>query len=799
MSKHHQQQTLGRFFSSLKRPEDARQQKVDKLINKNRSNDDDSHNENEVKEEEFLGKEETEEKLSLKSELDSNDEQAKNAKRISSSNDASTPPPSSPPRVHKKQKIAKTEEEEGGEEEEKDNGKLTSTVEDTDPPSSTEQLEEDPYSDTDSEDNNKPISHSKPVILLENSNVQKIEVTKTENKENSILYSDLCEIYDKLENESSRLKNLKITSEFIESLLLSDISQKSLTETIYLLINRLGPDYEGLELGLGETILLKALGEATGRELKLIKQEYNKLGDIGLVAKNSRSKQPTMFKAKPLDILLVFNNLTKIAKLTGNQSQQKKIGIIKSMVSACQPNESKFLLRTLEGKLRINFGEKSVLVALAQAFISYEYKKLGKKKIDPEVITKAEDVMKDAFSQLPNYGILIETAFKYGVLNVGKHCSLRPGIPLKPMLAKPTKSITEILDRFHDVKFTCEYKYDGERCQLHLLDDGSIKIFSRNSEDMSERYPDLIDVIQNLKQVNSDLRNLILDCEAVAYNREEKTIMPFQVLSTRKRKDVQAKDIKVRVCLFAFDLLFFNGEPLITKSLSERREIMKENLHLMEGEFEFATSMDTSNIEEIQTFLDLSVKNSCEGLMVKMLEGKESAYEPSKRSRNWLKLKKDYLQGVGDSLDLAVIGAYIGKGKRTGWYGGFLLASYNQDTGEYETTCKIGTGFSEEMLAKLYEQLKPTEIPRPKPFYVYDNNNSNAVPDVWFEPSMVFEVLTADLSLSPIYKAGASTFGKGISLRFPRFLRIRDDKNVDDATSSEQIIELYQKQANAQS
>jgi ATP-dependent DNA ligase len=153
------------------------------------------------------------------------------------------------------------------------------------------------------------------------------------------------------------------------------------------------------------------------------------------------------------------------------------------------------------------------------------------------------------------------------------------------------------------------------------------------------------------------------------------------------------------------------------------------------------------------------------------------------------------LAGVGDSLDLVVIGGYIGKGKRTGAYGGFLLASYNQDTGEYETTCKIGTGFSDEDLVSIHAKLKPSEISQPKPYFVYDTTNSNAKPDVWFDPSMIFEVLTADLSLSPIYKAGHQQYGKGISLRFPRFLRIRDDKGIEDSTSSSEVAEFYERQA----
>ena len=415
------------------------------------------------------------------------------------------------------------------------------------------------------------------------------------------------------------------------------------------------------------------------------------------------------------------------------------------------------------------------------------------KDFDMELLETAEQKIRDAFCQVPNYEIVINSCLKYGIMELETHCSLRPGIPLKPMLAKPTKAINEILDRFQGEIFTSEYKYDGERAQVHLLSDGTMRIYSRNGENMTERYPEI-----HIRDFIADplvTSTLILDCEAVAWDNEQNKILPFQVLSTRKRKDVDLKDVKVKVCLFAFDILCHNDEKLINKSLRERRQILQEVTKSVTGEFQYATEMTSSNLDELQKFLDQSVHDSCEGLMVKMLDGIESHYEPSKRSRNWLKLKKDYLEGIGDSLDLCVIGAYYGRGKRTGMYGGFLLGCYNQDTGEFETCCKIGTGFSDEMLQQLYTRLTPTVLDGPKATFVYD---SSAEPDVWFEPTLLFEVLTADLSLSPIYKAGSSTYDKGISLRFPRFIRTREDKGVEDATSSEQIIELYENQAHTQ-
>lgn len=604
-----------------------------------------------------------------------------------------------------------------------------------------------------------------------------------------IPYSDVCNIFSEIESTSSRLSIVKICSTFFYSVLKQNPS--NLIPITYLFINRLGPDYEpGLELGLGEGLLMKTIAESCGKSLQQVRAKYREIGDLGEVAQEARAVQPTMFKPKPLTVGEVFNNLKSIAKSQGKDSQMRKIQLIKRMLTACQGVEAKFLIRSLESKLRIGLAEKTVLISLSKALLSYEH---NGEEPSSELVENAEQRVRDAFCQVPNYEIVINTCLEHGIMEVNNHCVLKPGIPLKPMLAKPSKSITEVLDRFHGEKFTCEYKYDGERAQVHLLPDGSMNIYSRNGENMTERYPELH--IRDYLADPETTHSLILDCEAVAWDTEQGKILPFQILSTRKRKGVEAKDVKVRVCLFAFDMLCYNGQSLINNSLLERREYLQRVLKPVTGQFQFANELNSSNLEDVQKYLEQSVKDACEGLMVKVLEGEESHYEPSKRSRNWLKLKKDYLQGVGDSLDLCVLGAYYGRGKRTGTYGGFLLGCYNQDTGEFETCCKIGTGFSDEMLVSLYEKLKPSSLEQPKAFYVYD---SSAEPDVWFEPTMLFEVLTADLSLSPIYKAGNSAYGKGISLRFPRFIRIRDDKDVEDATSSEQIVELYESQVNLQ-
>ena len=537
-----------------------------------------------------------------------------------------------------------------------------------------------------------------------------------------------------------------------------------------------------MELGIGETLLIKAIASSTGRSVDKIKKDLGEHGDLGKVAQSSRSNQPTIFKPKPLTVPTVFNTLKDISKITGNSSMNKKIDKIKFLLVSCRGSEAKYLIRALEGKLRIGLAEQTVLSSLAHAVMVSK----GESITQPEAI----EILKQVFSELPLYEKMIPALLKYGVENLPLHCKLTPGIPLKPMLAHPTKAISDVLNRFENIKFTCEYKYDGERAQIHKLPDGKFVIFSRNQENMSEKYPDIMEHLSAISK--PEVNSFVLDTEAVAWDREASKILPFQVLSTRKRKDVSTSDIKVQVCVFAFDLLYLNGESLIKKSLEERREIMYNSFVEIPGEFCFAKQMDGQSVDEIQTFLDESVEGNCEGLMVKTLDV-DSSYEPSKRSRNWLKVKKDYLEGAGDSLDLVVIGGYTGKGKRTGFYGGFLLACYDEDREEYQAICKIGTGFSDQDLSAHSEFLKKHESIVPKPYYSY---GEGVKPDVWFEPVQVWEVKTADLSISPVYTAavGLVDASKGISLRFPRFIRIRDDKSPDQATNSSQVADMYKNQ-----
>lgn len=613
-------------------------------------------------------------------------------------------------------------------------------------------------------------------------------------------YSALAATFASIDGTTKRLEITEILTQFLIRVITR--SPDNLLHVIYLCINRLCPDYEGLELGIGESLLIKAIAQSTGREVARIKKDLETLGDLGLVALNSKKNQPTMFKVSSLKVPQVFKSLKEIAVVSGNKSQDRKIGMIKKLLASCQGEEPKFLIRSLEGKLRIGLAERSVLVSLARAVV---ISRLGKgiSKLSTEALAKkleeGTEIVKAVFSELPSYDLVIPALLKGGVEGLREECKLTPGVPLKPMLAKPTKAITEVLDRFEGKPFTCEYKYDGERAQVHLLPNGKLAVFSRNSENMSVKYPDLVEQIPRC--IKPSVKSFVLDAEAAAWKKAETDpatgveepakLLPFQELSRRKRKDVKAEDIKIKVKLFGFDLLYLNGEPLLSLSLSERRALLLEHFTPVPDEFDYARSEDCTSVEEISTFLDKSVKEGCEGLMVKMLSGPDSTYEPSRRSMNWLKLKKDYLAGTGDSLDLVVIGGYYGKGKRTNVYGAFLLACYDADSETYQSICKIGTGFSEADLESHYQTLKALEISGKKGYY----DVGEAKPDVYFEAKIVWEVLTADLSLSPVYTAAKGLIEqRGVSLRFPRFIRVRDDKTAEESTSPEQVEQMYRSQ-----
>lgn len=576
-----------------------------------------------------------------------------------------------------------------------------------------------------------------------------------------------------------------------------------LLPTVCLCVNKVAPAHAGLELGIGDATLIRALAEATGRTEARVKADLEATGDLGKVAASARAMQRTMFKLPPLTVASVHAGFRGIALTSGAKSAEKKRGLIKKLLAASGEMEAGYIVRGLQGRLRIGLAEQTVLTALAAAV---EMEGVGGAALDGGALAnrleRAAAAVKRAYSQCPSYDELVPALLTVGCARVGELVRFTPGVPVKPMLAKPTAGVGEVLDRAAGGAIVAEYKYDGERAQVHVLPvcaggaagaASRVRIYSRNSENTTGKYPDVAAAV--LAALAPGVTSLVLDCEVVAVDAATRTkIQPFQILSTRKRGDVTLDKITVPVCLFPFDCIYKNGEPLLDAPLAQRRDAMRSALVETPGRVQLAIGADCSDVDAMAAFLDEAVAAGTEGLIVKALD---STYEPSRRSLHWLKLKKDYLDGVGDTFDVVVIGAWHGRGKRTGVYGAFLLAIYDDDKEEYQSISKIGTGFSEAQLADAAATLADHEIGAPRPYYAFPDT---ITPDVWFAPHLVWEVKAADLSVSPAHKAafGCIEAGKGISIRFPRLVRVRDDKRPEDATTADQVADMYKRQTLAQ-
>ncbi|PNY11631.1 DNA ligase 1-like protein, partial [Trifolium pratense] len=479
------------------------------------------------------------------------------------------------------------------------------------------------------------------------------------------------------------------------------------------------------------------------------------LGDLGLVAQASRLSQSMLLKPDALIVTKVFNTFLSIAKESGQNSREKKKNHIKSLLLAATDCEPLYLTRLLQKELRIGASEQTLLSALGQAAVYSE----EHAEPPPEIQSPSEEashLIEIWKFVLPDYDKIVCALLSDGVWRLPTTCNFTPGVPVGPMLSNAITSVSKTLNKFQNVGFTCEYKYDGERAQIHYMENGSIEIYSKKAERNTKKFPDVAAAVARLKKIA--VSSFVMDCEIVAYDRAKQKILPLQVLSTRARKNVAASDIKIDVCIFAFDLLYLNGQALLKENLQIRRKHLYASFEEESGFLQFATSITSNNAEEIKKFLDESVNAS-----------------------------------LGDTLDLVPIGAFHGCGQRAGVYGTFLLACYDNDNEEFQTICKTGIGFSEKELEKCSARLRSKMIPRPTTYY---RHAEKIKPDVWFEATEVWEVKASDLTISNVYQAAVDKVDsdKGISLRCPRLVRVRPDKVPEDATSSEQVAEMFKDQ-----
>ena len=573
-------------------------------------------------------------------------------------------------------------------------------------------------------------------------------------------------ISDAFQQMEATTKRLELTDILVK--LIQEIPEDVIAKAIYLIQGKLRPNFEGVELGIAEKLVMRAMSKSSGIPLKKIEDDYNKGGDLGQTAENIlQQKIQTTFASEVITLEKVYDTLFKISKLEGKGSQEMKMKYVSSMLNDATPQESKFILKILLGTLRLGIAENTVMDALAIAFTG--------KKENREIIENAYNVSSDL-------GKVAEVISTGGVEEIEKF-QIKLFSPIRPMLADRIKSGEETVEKFQE-KFAAEYKLDGERAQIHKQKD-KIEIFSRSLEIITSYYPDIVEKISKLI-ISEDV---ILEAEVVAMNSNSGDFLPFQELMHRRRKyEIEEAVTKYPITVNFFDVLFSEGKNCMDMRYEERRELLEKIIK----QDDFARLIPMSIIESKEQVLEVlenSINSGCEGLMLKHLD---STYRAGIRGSNWLKLKREYQNELGDSLDLVVVGAFFGKGRRTGKYGTLLLSTYNDEEDVFPSICKVGTGFTDESLDQLYQLLSPNVTIK-----MNSRIESDMEADVWFEPNLVIEIVASEITLSPIHKTGFDVLRKdsGFALRFPKFTgKIRTEKHVEDASTDEEVIALYKTQ-----
>jgi DNA ligase-1 len=659
---------------------------------------------------------------------------------------------------------------------------------------------------------------------------------------------------------ASRIKIVDTLVNLLRTLIEGD--PQSLLPAVWLTTNAISPPYIDLELGLGGSAISKALKKVCGLDNAGLKAIYNKHGDPGDVAFEAKKRQSfTLRKPKPLTIKAVYDSLVKIANSKGNGSQEMKQRIVDRLIQDARgAEESRYIVRTLVQHLRIGAVKTTMLIALSRACLlsrtstaAYETRsqtelaKLKKEEL-AEVWHRAEETVKASFARRPNYNDLVPALLEIGVCDeLLLRCGLALHIPLRPMLGSITRDLSEMLTKLQSRDFSCEFKYDGQRAQVHCDEKGKVTIFSRHLEVMTEKYPDLVALVPQIR--GEGVSSFILEGEVVAVDKETGDLKPFQTLSNRARKDVVIHEVKVNVCLFSFDLMYLNGEELLDRSFRERRNLLRSLFVEIPHRFTWVKSLDATSAQSdaVLDFFKQATDIKCEGIMVKVLDNdptvdqpvirddaaalekpkappkkgkkggraKSSAeeqdpagtekekgtrrkallatYEPDKRLESWLKVKKDYNTST-DTLDLIPVAGWHGQGRKAKWWSPILLAARNPDSGTLVAVTKCISGFTDEFYkanrAKYDPDTGTNVISRPS-YVEYAGN-----PDVWFEPQEVWEMVFADVTLSPTYTAaiGLVSEERGLSLRFPRFLKVREDKSIEEASTDEFLARLWEKQ-----
>ena len=542
--------------------------------------------------------------------------------------------------------------------------------------------------------------------------------------------------------------------------------KSELRSIVYLSQGKLHPDFVPGVLGMADRLVMKAIAKASGNPEDKVEKLTVETGDLGQVAETliSKKKQMALF-SEELTVARVVKGLATIEGAEGKDSQDIKQKTLAGLLHDSNPVEARYLCRTVTGRMRVGAADMTILDALAEAFASKE---------DRPAIERAFNVTCDI-------GLVAETIANGG-MDAVRAIGVKVGSPVKVMLAERLPSIAEVVEKMGG-RCAMEYKYDGIRVQAHIGKD-SVRLYSRRLEDLTSNFPDIAESLR----ARCRHGEAIIEGECVAIDPGTGFMLPFQNVTHRRKKhgmDEAVKEVPVRI--FMFDMLFADGEDWTSRPYLERREALESGFEIGDN-VQMTTMRIVESPEDGEDFFSNAIGARCEGIMAKSI-APDSVYRAGSRGFLWIKYKKDYQQALTDSFDLTVVGAFYGMGKRAGRYGALLMAAYDNETGTFPTVCKLGTGFDDAFLDYMPTLLDGT-LSETKPGSV----DAEMIPDVWFEPSVVLEVVAAEITLSPIHTAAKDVLkeGAGLGIRFPRFTgRVRDDKTPEQCTTVTEIVEMY--------
>ena len=620
----------------------------------------------------------------------------------------------------------------------------------------------------------------------------------------------LIDAFEQMENTRSRLNLTDILVSLFRK-----TPRDLIDKVVYFIQGKLAPDYEALDLGLAEKMAIRAIAYSSGSPIHLVERAYQSTGDIGDAAGQiMKSKNQTTLTSDTMTVERVFLTLVKIAKTTGPGSQESKLRLLSSILSDTKPRESRYILKLVMGTLRLGIADFTVMDALALAFSG--------SKSNRAILEKAYNATNDL-------GDIAKTLATQGLDSV-KLLRITLFKPVRPMLAERVATTMDALNRMNGRGFA-EYKLDGERIQVHKGPE-NVELFTRRLDKITHHFPDLVESVRTL-----NVNETILEGEVVAVDSETGVYLPFQLLMRRRRKHgINEAMENYPVVINFFDVLYLNGAETTAMPFSERRALLEKivsgkDVGGINSQSEPKRSKSSLSIKkvkngnngtssgsmgrntgiignnqrmklvpqivvedptQVEKFMAAAIENGCEGLMIKQ---PESTYRAGAREYAWVKLKREYQSELADTLDLVIVGALYGRGRRVGKYGALLLAAYDVNADLFRSTTKVGTGFTDKSLAQFFKDLEKYVLSHRHP-----RVDTGMKMDVWFEPKIVIEVIASEITLSPSHTAGINSLkeGFGLALRFPKFTgKIRDDKKPEDATAVEELITMYKQQSRA--